>query len=260
MRLSGDVMGFEFVNVNGSKYLKNRELEKMNVKHFFSTRIGGFSKGNYSELNLGVYTEDDADDVYRNMEKAFTDNKMNLNNAVYLKQVHSDKIYIVDRSNFMDIKGKFGDALITKERDLPIGVFTADCVPALVYDSKNNIIASVHAGWKGTYKCILKKTIEIMVEELNADVNSTYVVLGPAIAKCCFEVSEDVADKFNFKEKREGVYFVDLFLENKKQALSLGVDEKNIYISNICTKCNNNLFYSYRVNNSTGRIGTFISL
>ncbi|MCX7694337.1 MAG: peptidoglycan editing factor PgeF [Caloramator sp.] len=251
-------MGFGYLNINGSLYLKNNELYDLGIKHFFSTRKGGYSIGNYSEFNLGLYTEDES--AEKNLIKALIDNTMNVDKAVFLRQVHGDEIYIVDRENYTEIRGKFGDALITKDIGIPIGVFTADCVPIIVVDYTNKIVAAVHAGWKGTYKKILKKTIEKMIMELNADIENIFVILGPAILSCCFEVGEDVFNKFNFKEKRDGKYYVDLYLENKKQAVDLGILEKNIFLSNICTKCNNDLFYSYRVNNNTGRIGTFISL
>ncbi|MBZ4663836.1 MAG: pgeF [Caloramator sp.] len=251
-------MEFKYLNINGSLYLKNNKIDALGIKHFFSTRIGGYSEGDFSQHNLGIYTEDKC--APKNLFKALTDNNMNIDKAVYLRQVHGDEIYIVNSENYREVKSKFGDALITKEKGIPIGVFTADCVPIIIVDYINKIIAVVHAGWKGTDKRILRKTIEKMVKEFDCDCENMYVVLGPAIASCCFEVGEDVYNKFNFREKRDGKYYVDLFLENKKQALDLGVLDRNILLSNICTKCNNDLFYSYRVNTNTGRIGTFISL
>lgn len=244
---------------NNSVYLICKPLKEMGVKHFFSSRLGGFSKEDYAELNLGIFTNDSKDDINKNINKALNDNNMN-SNIVYLKQVHSDVIHVVDSNNANIIKEKVGDAIITKEKDIPIGVFTADCVPCIVYDNKNKIVAVVHAGWKGTYQKILYKTIKKIIDDLNGNSDNIFVALGPAIGQCCFEVSHDVADKFNFVTKTDDKYFVDLFLENKKQALDASVKEENIFISNICTKCNNNLFYSYRVNNNTGRIGTFVSL
>lgn len=259
MRLSGDDMEhFKIVNKNHSKYLIAVPFENMGVKHFISTRIGGYSTGDYLNFNLGVFTNDI--NVNKNIQKAFDDNNMNLNNIVYLKQTHSDIVHVVNADNINEIRGKEGDSLITKDKNIPIGVFTADCVSCLVYEGKNNIVASVHAGWKGTYNKILYKTINKMINELNADKDNIYIALGPAIANCCFEVSKDVADKFTFVNRIDEKYFVDLFLENKKQAMDLGVNENNIFISNICTKCNNDLFYSYRVQNTTGRMGIFISL
>lgn len=251
-------MEFKYFNINGSLYLKNNKIDALGIKHFFSTRIGGYSEGDFSQHNLGIYTEDKC--AQKNLFKALTDNNMNIDKAVYLRQVHGDEIYIVNSENYGEVKGKFGDTLITNEKEIPIGIFTADCVPIIVVDYIKEIIAVVHAGWKGTDKRILGKTIEKMVKEFNSDIGNMYVILGPAIASCCFEVGEDVFNKFHYREKRDGKYYVDLFMENKKQALDLGILDKNIFLSNICTKCNNDLFYSYRVNNNTGRIGTFISL
>lgn len=244
---------------NNSVYLICKPLREMGVKHFFSSRIGGFSEDSYAELNLGIYTDDSKESVYKNINKALIDNNMN-NDIVYLKQVHSDVIHVVNHKNINKIKDKVGDALITNERYVAIGVFTADCVPCIVYDNKNKIIAVVHAGWKGTYQNILYKTINKIINDFNGDKENIYVALGPAIGHCCFEVSLDVAQKFNFVTNTGDKYFVDLFLENKKQVLDSFVKEDNIFVSNICTKCNNNLFYSYRVNSKTGRIGTFVTL
>ncbi|MCX5750644.1 MAG: peptidoglycan editing factor PgeF [Candidatus Saganbacteria bacterium] len=147
------------------------------------------------------------------------------------------------------------DALITKEKNLPIIVRTADCVPILIYDPVKSIIAVVHSGWKGTLLRIVQKTIE----NIGSDPADLKIGIGPAIGKCCYEVGEEVISKlkkeFGGWEKYLNGKKLDLVSLNKDQLLELGVKEENIEIKEMCTACNNDIFYSYRKDGpTTGRI------
>lgn len=253
--------GLELKEINGVKYYNSLLIDNNRIPHFFSTRIGGISEGYYSNLNLGVYTDDKLDNINENLKRVFQASNMNMDKVVYLKQVHGDRIHIVDDFNYMDICGSFGDAIITKSRGIAIGVFTADCVPVLIADESTGTIAAVHGGWKGTKLNITGKVLKYMIEELLCNPEHITVSLGPSIGPCCFEVKEDVADKFTFVNNMDGNLYVDLWKENYSQVLKHSIPEKNIALGNLCSMCMDTMFYSYRRDKGlTGRLGSFIQI
>jgi polyphenol oxidase len=241
-------------------YSKNIN-ENSNVKHFFSTRIGGVSEGTYSKLNLGIYTCDQEKNVTTNFDRIFAAAGMDNKKIVFLKQVHSDIFHIVDDFNYLNIRGSEGDALITSSKGIAIGVFTADCVPILIVDEEKEVIAVVHAGWRGTNLKIVNKVLKYMIDILEVNPNNVKVAIGPSIQKCCFEVTKEVAELFKHSYVINSKWYVDLIKENIDQIVESEVPINNIETGKLCTMCDQRLFYSYRRDNGdTGRLGTFIQL
>lgn len=177
-------------------------------------------------------------------------------------QKHTDKIFLIESSP----EPKIADAVITKEKGLLIGIQVADCVPILIYEKEKGISAAVHAGWRGTAEGILKKTIKTIQDRFICSPENFLVAVGPAIKWCCYGVDYDVFNKVHHVTG-EGEYFIerndkyclDLPSANKYQALSMGIPEPNIWISDECTFCNPEKYYSYRYSKGpTGRQGGFI--
>jgi len=177
-------------------------------------------------------------------------------------QKHTDKIAIVESNSYPVI----ADAVITKERGLLIGVQVADCVPILMYETTKGIMAAVHAGWRGTAEAILQKTIRLVTDRYICSAENIYVALGPAIRGCCYQVDFDVMHAVSratgpgdYSASNAGKHCLDLPKANKYQALSMGVPEKNIWLSEDCTFCRPDIYYSYRfAKGTTGRQGAFI--
>jgi YfiH family protein len=253
---------FRINNCSGAAYYTSVHLDKeKGVRHFFSSRIGGVSTGVYESLNLGVYTDDSSGYVKENIRRVFSSAGMSWKNAAYLKQVHGNSIYEVTASNLNQIRGLEGDGLITRDANIPIGIFTADCVPILLYDRVNKIAAALHGGWKGTDLGIAKKAIEIMCTRMCSSPENVLAAIGPCIGKCCFEVGEDVSQRFSLSSERNGRLYVDLALENINQLKDCGVPENNISNSGICTYCSRDTLFSYRRDKgATGRMGSFIEI
>ena len=165
------------------------------------------------------------------------------------EQTHSDHIVTVDeRNEYPDT-----DGLIVTEPDTAIYLRFADCTPLVFYDPKHNIGAISHAGWRGTAARIGVKTVAKMVLNFSTKPEDLIVLIGPAISKCCYEVSEEVRDTLlstvkNTKDLCERRN-VDLKQINARQLEEIGV--KNIDICSFCTSCNNDMFYSYRKENGT---------
>jgi len=164
-------------------------------------------------------------------------------------QTHSDHIKTVDSSNeYPDT-----DGLIIKEPDVAVYLRFADCTPLIFYDQIHCIAAISHAGWRGTASKIAVKTVAKMSLNFSSMPEDIIVLIGPAISKCCYEVSEDVRDQLlSTVKNKDGLYEgrnVDLKRINAKQLEEIGVSK--IDICPYCTSCNNDLFYSYRKENGT---------
>lgn len=182
--------------------------------------------------------------------------------AYFPKQEHTDIVINLNS----DTRQKTADAVITTRADVVIGIKTADCVPILVFDRVNEVMGAVHAGWRGTAKGIIKKTIEKMREKYKSRPEDILLAMGPSIKMCCYAVGPDVLEAIK-EQTGEGDYFksngdkhcVDIQAANKLQALGMGVPERNISMSEDCTYCSHEKYYSYRFDKKTkGRQGGFI--
>jgi YfiH family protein len=154
------------------------------------------------------------------------------------------------------------DALVTDKRNLPLAVFTADCLSIFLYDSARPAVGLIHAGWRSTKENITVRAIQLMQERFNTQPSRLYVGFAPAIRSCCYEVGEDFNALFPYDTiRKNNSYYLDLVQINKKQVLDSGVRENNILDSGICTYCRNNEFFSYRKEGKTcGRLISVIML
>ena len=246
------------------------------IKNFVSTRIGGFSNFTKNDLNISFETKDTAKNVLKNRKILFDTLKINIDNCVMQNQVHGNKVIYVDENDIT--KGVYShstvvgdnDAMITDKENVCLFVFAADCVPILLYDSENKIIAAVHSGWQGTVKKIVQKTILLMQDKFGTKPANIIAGIGPSISVKNYEVGQNVIDaviesfgttekymKFNSVTKK---YHFDLWFTNKLLLTELGVPEKNIEISGLCTFANSDKYFSARKDEPTGRFGAGIML
>ena len=203
------------------------------------------------------------DDVNNAFKDVFT-----LKNLSKNKQIHSNIVNKVDKDNIGQIID--GDAIITNEKNVPLLILTADCVPVVLVDKVNKAVGLVHAGWRGTYGKICSETLQSMKENYNTNTEDVVAIIGPSIGKCCYEVSYDLVEKFsallpNADEKiyeiRDEKYYLDLWEINTQILKEFGVLKSNIINMNICTSCKCDRFFSYRKHDKTPkRIGTFIEI
>ena len=220
-----------------------------------STRNGGVSKGYFSSLNTGRSTTDDKNDVEENRKLFFADLGLDELDAALSYQVHGCEILKVENA----CRENGYDALITNKRNLTLIVCIADCTPILVHDPIKNVIAAIHAGWRGTVSEIVLKTIHKMKSEYFSNPTDCKMYIGPCIGFDHFEVGIEVAAHFHGNLKRTGTYndkyFVDLKSAIKNQGLLAGIPENNIEVSELCTFCEENLFFSHRRDKgNTGRM------
>ena len=159
------------------------------------------------------------------------------------------------------------DATYTKDKDLFLLSFHADCTPILVYCKDQKIVCAIHSGWLGTVRQIVDHTIRYLIEKENCNPKEMYCLIGPCLSKKHLEVQDDVINqvkKMNFdtspfyQKTDENHYLLDNKGLNKQQLLNLGVLEENIQVSSYCTNENNDLFFSHRVNHDGQRNVTII--
>lgn len=183
-----------------------------------------------------------------------------------LKQVHSDRVIIFD-DHSSESERQEGDALITSLRNICIGVFTADCVPVLLYDPVGEAVGVVHAGWRGTSAGITGKTVRMLADHSCGNTSGVTAVLGPCICGSCYEVDRDVADIFlksftdcseYLAEAADGKYLLDLAMANIVQLREAGVT--SIEVIQRCTSCNELLPSYRRDGKGTGRMFTYIGI
>ena len=186
---------------------------------------------------------------------------------IIANQTHSDNIVIVNEKKnqgWESIEDAIEncDALITNKKGIVLSILTADCVPILLFDTKNSVIAAIHAGWKGTKADIASKTVSKMIKNFNTNPVDIVAGIAPSIGSCCYEVDEDVAKHFfdvpNAFEKRGEKYMLDLPSINTQQLLNIGLLESNIEMSGVCTACEVDRFFSYR--KEQGCSGRFMSM
>ena len=215
-----------------------------------------FSDGN--DGNLAFHVEDNEINVIKNRKNLALKLGYNYEDLVYMNQIHSANIIVVDENSPKLVDNC--DSIITRSKNLPLMVMVADCIPILMFDDKQGIIAAIHAGRNSTFLEISKKTAEVFIEKFSSNPEDINVVFGASIQKCCYEVSEDLSKIVENSFGKEFVEnnYIDLQGINKKQLNDLGI--KNIEISNICTKCGDKSYFSYRKDKKTGRFAGIIIL
>ncbi len=226
----------------------SKKLKKFKeIKHCFFSRKGGFSKGIYRGLNCGKGSKDNIKNVKKNLN--FVSNKIQVNpkNLILMHQTHSNKVIQIKKNYGRKLNS---DAIITNIKGIALGVVTADCVPILLFDYKNKIIGCIHAGWKGAFSGIIRKTI-IKFNKLNFK-NKIYACIGPCIGRRSYEVDGKFYKKFLIQSKYNKKYFAKkkrgkkLFNLRKyvaDQLTALNVKTDHV---NFDTFKEKNYFFSYR--------------
>ena len=235
-----------------SKNLKN--LKKIN--HCFFSKKGGFSKGIYKSLNCGKGSKDNKKNILKNLQKVSEKVGVKIKNLKLMNQTHGNKVIVVDKNN-KRLKRFGSDAIITNIKGYALGVVTADCVPIILYDIKNQVIGCIHAGWRGALHGIIENTIK-KFKKLNTK-NKIYACIGPCIGKNSYEVDLKFYKKFILKSKKNNIYFKR---KNKNKKLF----NLRKYVNNKLVKLNvktdhvdrdtlkeRNTFFSYRRSQILGK-------
>lgn len=246
------------------------------VKHCFTTRLGGVSKGIFESLNLNFSRGDEQEAVKENFRRISKALGTQYENFVFTDQTHTTNVKRVGKEDlgkgltkerdYSDI-----DGLITNEPGVVLSTFYADCVPLYFVDKKHLAIGLSHSGWRGTVHRMGKVTLEAMKREFQTKPEEVVCAIGPSICQTCYEVSENVAIEFKqefpkhideiLQEKGNGKYQLDLWKSNEIVLLEAGVKREHLAVTNICTCCNDKLLFSHRASQGRrGNLGAFLCL
>lgn len=245
------------------------------LMHFSTTRHGGKSEDNYESFNLSPHVGD-IDEHYLSNEKELC-KLLNINSEQLVIPFQTHEINIGEiNADFFQLKSekKQGylhgvDALITNEKNICIGVTTADCVPLLCYDPVREVVAVIHSGWKGTSMRISEKVIQYLQQKYNSNPSDIYFVIAPCISVNAYEVGEELVgyfEKNNFPvnlifQRVTGKLYLDLKKANEWLLLQNGIQPDKIEISPLCTYANHlNFFSARRLGIKSGRMLTGIMM
>ena len=248
-----------------------------NIFNFTTTRSGGVSQDNYASLNCSYYSGDVKQSVDENWAKVLSYTNIQPNFVIRPFQTHEDRVLGIDAS-FLELSAQEQEAalqgvdgLITNIPKVLLTVATADCVPVTLYDPTTGVVAVVHAGWRGTVKKILQKTIQLAIDSYGCNPANLLVCIGPSISLKNFEVGPEVVEEFEgagFELNKIICYnqssqkhHIDLWKANALLALECGIPSGNISVANICTYQRDEEFFSARrLGINSGRIVTGIML
>lgn len=231
--------------------------EGITVPHCFTTRFGGVSTGSQASLNLAHGRGDSMENVEANLRILTGALDMDPEKLVLTYQIHSDIVRPVtaeDANGFCHRDYPKCDALVTNTPGVGLLVFTADCTPLLFHDPVTGAVGAAHAGWRGTAQGIAARTVETMCREYGAKPENIRAAIGPNIGACHFETDADVPGamiaafgrEVEAYIRREGEkYFLDLKAINALVLRNAGVT--HIEISDACTMCTPDRFWSHRV-------------
>ena len=221
-----------------------------NINHCFFSKNEGVSQGIYKSLNCGLGSDDEKENILENLKIVSKKMGLKTDNLFTMNQTHSNKVVVINDAN-KHIQRINSDALITSQKNIAISVLTADCVPILIYDEANQIIATVHAGWKGAVGGIIENTIKEIVK-IGGN-NKINVAIGPCINANNYEVGQDFYDKFIQTSKKNENYFFSTkknkFLFDLRKYVNSKFEKLEVnHIENIDfdTFSENGKFFSFR--------------
>ena len=242
------------------------------LQHAIFTRQGGVSPSPFDSLNLSVSVPDEKARVYANRRLAYGLYGRDTGSVVHAHLVHGADVARVSHADYGTWISHV-DGIITDEPGCALTMNYADCTPIILYDPLRRAIGLGHAGWQGTIVDLPGSMVRAMGEQFGSEPGDLLAGIGPCIGPCCYEVGEPVISHVRaaFEDGESllldpppgkdngGRPYFDLPEANRRNLERAGV--KSIELSNLCTACRTDLFYSHRAEKGrTGRFGTILIL
>jgi YfiH family protein len=247
------------------------EISSAGVEAVVTTRRGGVSSGPFRSLNLGLHVGDDAAAVAENRRRAAAAVGASSTDLVVGQQVHGNRVAVVTAADLgrgaLDLSDALPevDALITAVPGPVLVTLVADCVPILLVDPIARVLATVHAGWRGTAAGVTGTALEVM-GELGADPSRMVAAIGPAVSPDTYRVGDDVAEALAaavgdevLAPSGDGGWLVDLVEGNRRSLVARGVAAERIVTAGMATG-NQGPFFSDREARPCGRFGLLARL
>lgn len=234
--------------------------DTISARHGFTTRFGGASEGIFASMNLSTSRGDSEQAVRENYRRLGEATGIDTGRMAFTRQVHKTDVRVATLADVHELYTEVpyeADGLVTNVPGLALICFTADCVPVLLHDEVHGVIAAVHCGWRSSVGDILAVTVRRM-RALGSRAEDIHAAIGPAIAYCCFQVGGEVIEAareylggdikglYRADESEEGKFFLDLRGCNARRLVQLGLKEENIAVSDECTKCCHEKYWSHR--------------
>jgi YfiH family protein len=232
---------------------------------FFSIYFGDASDALYQSYYFNL---PDTAKIVTESQFANAQKQLECTQFMFLRQTHSADGLQICEETARDMKPFCieGDFLITEVLQLGIGVMTADCLPVVLTDERNKVVAIVHAGWKGAMSTILSQTVSSMRRAYNTQIKDLEIFFGPSAKACCYEVSNDFVYQYAHIDmsafiRQEQQWYFDLpnFCKNQLTALNVHVNQIDMH-HNICTICHQEYFSHRRQKELAGRQMTVVAL
>lgn len=245
------------------------------VAHGFSTRLGGVSQAPFDSLDLGYNRGDDPICVAENYRRFCTAIGADHSRVVKSRQIHTDNVRVVTEADLgvglCEPAPYEADGLVTNVPGLCLTVFTADCVPVLLYDPVARCIAAVHSGWRSTAMAIVPKAVQVMADRFGSQPVNILAAIGPAIGGCCFQTRNEVPDAMLEAYGHTAAPFIrsdgpDHFRVDLRGIIAeslhgADLSPDHIDVSDHCTACHPELFWSHRlIGNARGSMAAMIQL
>lgn len=245
------------------------------VRHGFSTRLGGVSEGVFASMNLSFTRGDEEAAVRENFDRFCAAIGVDTADVVVSAQTHTANVRAVtaaDRGRGVTREKEYTDVdgLMTNEPGVVLCTQYADCVPLFFADPVRRVVATSHGGWRGTAAGIAAVTVRRMGETYGCRPADIVVGIGPSIGRCCFEVDTPVYEAFCkvevfdhtcYTDNGGGKYHIDLWQVNRRWLLAAGVPAENVTVTDLCTRCHPDLFWSHRkTGDARGSLAAFIAL
>ncbi len=243
------------VNIQNLFYYRIRAFDTYpHLNHAIFTRKGGVSQPPYSSLNLSISVGDNLQAVQHNVKNVCQAINTITDQTVSCHLVHGADILTINKANQQQVMGQ-ADGLITDNPNIFLFMRFGDCAPLVFFDPVRNAVGLSHAGWRGTAKNVAGATVKAMVTQLGCRPQDIFVVIGPAIGPCCYEVGQDVisamtdsfanADTlFTHRNGNGHQAYFNLWEANRRQLAAVGVER--IIQSELCTACRTDEFFSHR--------------
>ena len=232
-------------------YFTLKKNKNSNITFGFFTRNNGFSEGKFSSLNCSVSSGDDKKTIIKNINFAKKQLNLEKKKLKLINQVHSNKVVVINNKNF---NNQFqADGLISKNKNICIGVLTADCCPIFIYDTANTFVSCIHSGWKGSYLNIIQNALK-KIAKIQPNLDKVRAVIGPCLHKNNFEVDKNFITMFQKKESNNKYFFNNSSKKNSfyfdmKKLIKFQLKNNgilNVKDIDLDTYSNKKLFFSHR--------------
>jgi len=231
--------------------------------HGVFTRMGGASQGAHASLNVSYGVGDRDSQVAANRRRIAR--CLGADRMVFARQRHGHRVWAVrdgdGRQGSFDRLPPIADAMVTHLAGYLLVIQVADCQPVFIFDPLRRVVANIHSGWRGSIENVIGHTIEVMKQKYACRPENMVAAVGPSLGPCCAEFRhyrKEIPQAF-WRYKDQKNHF-DFWTASRDQLVEAGLAPSNVTITDHCTRCRTDLFYSYRGEGETGRFAAVIGL